>query len=1097
MTRRLGPFLLEETIGRGGMGRVYRAVHAGQEVPVAVKVDRHPPAPQTTMAFLHEVQIVAALDHPNVVMVLDHGLVDPDTHDPDGRPLIAGARWIAMELAGGGTVVEHPPKTWEEVHHVVGGLLDALAHAHARQVVHLDIKPGNLLLAAEETAIASAPSSLLDARIVLSDFGISRRRDLPSSDELESVGTPTYMAPEQIESRFRDQGPWTDLYACGVVLWELICRRPPFEGRRALEVFRQHLYQAPPAFEPVLAVPPGVEAFCRRLLAKDPAERPAFAAEARSQLDALGPATPHRRTAGRRRSPLDGAGLALFGMRDVPLVGRKSECDALWDAFQDVRSTGRARCVFVSGPSGIGKTRLVTWLAEQAHEQGLAATLSAGHAADAPSGSGLVEVLHRELGTAGLRGLELHQRLQARLGGATVDLRALGAALEPTSSRPVSPAELRQLAIGALLALSRSRPRVLVLDDVHRDEASLHLIDGLLSMQEIEPRPVLVLATLSNEALADQPDTEALLAEMLEDPAVRTLRLAPLDEAGRRGLVRNLLGLEGALADQVEQRTAGNPLFARALIGAWVEQGVLRPSEHGFQLAAGASADVPRDVASVWESRLDDALDGHDAQAIEALEVAATLGDEVVDAHWRGACAILRIEPGPALFDALRKRHLVHLDDPEGRRWRLAHAVLREILVERARSRGRWRRYNLGIAVYMRESGVRIPAARRARHFLAAEVWDEAIDPLCEAINDQIDTGDLRSPRLVDALDDALERLGLVGKSAAWGELEVLRAIRHRARGELDEAEALAVRIARAARRNHWGEIEAKALREASRVFLVQGQHGPALTYARRAGKAFLGRNDPVRAGDCRLVEASALVAHGRFDEAERAYAQTIEALDGVAPERVTSAMLGMIRLNQMRGDVQQTRRWLAATRERAEPLGLQLALAVCANLSGELARASGELETAAAQYHESVERYRALESADFVFPLLNLAILDVSAGRDEAAVQRMKTLLLHLRRHPNELFLAYTHMVLMAAHAGLSNRGAAVGSLGRVLGYASSTGLVDPDLAEMAEITGARMRTRGWADADDALTLAASQFEAAGRPNDAERVRSRIDAGR
>ncbi|MCA9492706.1 MAG: serine/threonine protein kinase, partial [Myxococcales bacterium] len=140
----LGPFVLEEPIGQGAMGAVWSARHTTQHVRVAIKV-LHPPsassdAEEFLAAFRTEVRAVAGLDHPNVVQVLDHGTVP--SGGPPGSGLAEGMPWLAMELVDGGTLSARRGRmAWPELRAVVLGLLDALAHAHARGVVHRDLKP--------------------------------------------------------------------------------------------------------------------------------------------------------------------------------------------------------------------------------------------------------------------------------------------------------------------------------------------------------------------------------------------------------------------------------------------------------------------------------------------------------------------------------------------------------------------------------------------------------------------------------------------------------------------------------------------------------------------------------------------------------------------------------------------------------------------------------------------------------------------------------------------------------------------------------------------------------------------------------------------
>ncbi|MCA9580050.1 MAG: protein kinase, partial [Myxococcales bacterium] len=171
---------------------------------------------------------------------------------------------------------------WPALSQMLGGLLAALAHAHAHGVIHCDIKPANVLLS-EGTGGAVA--------IKVTDFGfahalVGRLADDPQAGPI-SAGTPAYMPPEQLCGRARELGPWTDLYALGCMVWELCCGRLPFAGGSLPEICEGHLYRPPPAFEPRIAVPDGLEGWLRRLLAKPIGERFAFAADAAHALRSL------------------------------------------------------------------------------------------------------------------------------------------------------------------------------------------------------------------------------------------------------------------------------------------------------------------------------------------------------------------------------------------------------------------------------------------------------------------------------------------------------------------------------------------------------------------------------------------------------------------------------------------------------------------------------------------------------------------------------------------------------------------------------------------------------------------------------------------
>jgi serine/threonine protein kinase/tetratricopeptide (TPR) repeat protein len=280
-SRLVGPFELREIVGRGGMGVVWSAVHRVQRTPVAFKVLTHEAArrPAYLRAFRNEVRAAAGLSHPGIVEVYEHGEIE-QMLDEAGE-LRPGNPYLAMEWVGGGSLVPTCGQLrWPALRSVLRQLLDALAHAHARGIVHRDLKPANVL---------RSPGG---GWLKLTDFGVAGFTGIDERPAQEGVsGTPEYMAPEQIEGRWRDTGPATDLYGLGCMAWELCTGQTPFEGVAATQIMTSHLLREPPAFEPRHAVPEGFELWLRRLLAKAPADRYARAADAAWALMQLGAVT--------------------------------------------------------------------------------------------------------------------------------------------------------------------------------------------------------------------------------------------------------------------------------------------------------------------------------------------------------------------------------------------------------------------------------------------------------------------------------------------------------------------------------------------------------------------------------------------------------------------------------------------------------------------------------------------------------------------------------------------------------------------------------------------------------------------------------------
>lgn len=262
-------------IGRGGMGAVYLADDTVQRRRVALKVIRpeFSSDPRTRRRFNKESRAFAYLKHPNIVEVYDFG---QDAED--------GTLYLAMELVKGYSlrVLRHVDLPLAQVIEIIDQLLGALAHAHARGVIHRDLKPENVLVAQFEGST--------DPVVKLVDFGLA---SLPTMNEMSHtgsiLGTPSYMAPEQARGPRGVVGPSTDIYAVGVILYELLCNRLPFEADNQVELILKHVQQPVPPLRPRegLTAPPGLEEVVHRAMAKKPWDRFVNAAEFRRALRAV------------------------------------------------------------------------------------------------------------------------------------------------------------------------------------------------------------------------------------------------------------------------------------------------------------------------------------------------------------------------------------------------------------------------------------------------------------------------------------------------------------------------------------------------------------------------------------------------------------------------------------------------------------------------------------------------------------------------------------------------------------------------------------------------------------------------------------------
>lgn len=263
-----GRFEIEEEAGAGGAGTVYRARDTGTGERVALKVLR---APRTTATerFSREAQTLAMLRHPAVVRYIAHGVSED------------GESFLAMEWLEGRDLRRHLAEQGLTVAETVAlgaRAADALAAVHALGVMHRDVKPSNLFLVGGDVA---------DVRLI--DFGLVRLDDVGNSLTRSgvAVGTPGYMAPEQARGD-REASTRADLFALGCVLFRCLTGRPPFEGAHPVALLTKVLLEAPPRARSLRPeVPEALDALVARLLEKDPARRPAGAAEVAEALRSI------------------------------------------------------------------------------------------------------------------------------------------------------------------------------------------------------------------------------------------------------------------------------------------------------------------------------------------------------------------------------------------------------------------------------------------------------------------------------------------------------------------------------------------------------------------------------------------------------------------------------------------------------------------------------------------------------------------------------------------------------------------------------------------------------------------------------------------
>jgi len=282
-------FAVESVLREGGMGQVFCARQEGEPNHVALKVLHRDIAkdPEAVARFFREARLASMLVHPNVVRIVDFGEED-------------GLLYLAMELLFGddlwAPIRQRGLFSEARAAEIATDVCEALAHAHARNVVHRDIKPENVMLCRQ-------PNQPLTEIVKVLDFGLAKVLDGASSVDMEAptrqrsvltrvgtiMGTPAYMSPEQASGLVVDTR--ADLYSVGVLLYEMLCGRTPFEGDNPLQVIARVVHDSPPPPSDHTPIHPALEALVLKALAKSPAGRPqtarAFADELRALMTEL------------------------------------------------------------------------------------------------------------------------------------------------------------------------------------------------------------------------------------------------------------------------------------------------------------------------------------------------------------------------------------------------------------------------------------------------------------------------------------------------------------------------------------------------------------------------------------------------------------------------------------------------------------------------------------------------------------------------------------------------------------------------------------------------------------------------------------------
>jgi predicted ATPase/class 3 adenylate cyclase len=639
-----GRYSVRRFLGEGGRKRVYLAHDEKLKRDVAVAVIKTDGLDAQGLSRVNrEAEAMAKLgDQPNIVTIFDVG-------DDTGQPYI-----VSQYMSGGAVDSLELPLPVERTLAIAKGVCRGLAHAHKHGVVHRDLKPGNVWLAADGTA-------------EIGDFGLAvafEQSRLTMQGML--VGTVAYMPPEQALGS--ETTPKADLYSLGCMLYELVTGRPPFVSDNPTAVISQHI-NTPPVAPSWLsdACPQDLEEIILRLLAKDPSERPASAEDVLAALEHVDPA--QKSASHSDSNVLDRLALGVF-------VGREHELERLRKACDNAVS-GHGGLVMLVGEPGIGKTRTTQELETYAKMRGAQVLWGRTHeSAGAPPywpwlqagnqyAAAHVDDLPTVIGP---------QMTPEAINELTRIFPWLRQGVNVGEPEEVSDPEVAQFRLfdaysQYLRAIAAQAPLVIALDDLHwADKPTLQMLQHIA--RELSRMRVLIVGNYRDTDITRQSALSETLASLNRESGFDRIVLRGLtrDEVGAYIKARANVEPRREVLDRIFEETEGNAFFLSEVVNLMAQEGTLTKTSI-------SDIAIPDGVREALGRRLNRLTD----ETNELLQIAAIIGrdftyDTLTLLGERDEDALLKM-----IEEALEARVIEETE--QAGRYRFTHAQMQETLL--------------------------------------------------------------------------------------------------------------------------------------------------------------------------------------------------------------------------------------------------------------------------------------------------------------------------------------------------------------------------------------------------------------------------------
>ena len=550
-------YKLVRPLGAGAMGQVFLAedVESGEQVALKT-INEELTTGDGLGRFESEFNAIKEIQHPNTVRMIGFNkhyftmeFIDGEVLDPAKRLPMAEALRIGAETCR------------------------ALNFIHRKGIIHGDLKPAHILLVRKRKEGAEYGATDGDGYVKLIDFGLSRPAAgtaVTVKEDVKIEGTIEYMAPEQIKGLGKDTR--SDLYSFGVLLYEMLTGRLPFQGNDFLAIALGHLNKTPePPSRLNPDIPSQLDALVSRLLHKNPDRRPQTAEEVGRRLVELMGGREARET------------VVLKGRQYLfapSFVGRERELEVL-NAYLSKTMQSNGCCVMVHGGSGIGKRRLLREFRADHLLDELVFLSGTGSPAPAASGQYYTELL--------AQAFHVLNRLNAKFLSEKVWEWGIMLGRLAPKSIPEWYIENLQAAISAepalmarniaelLISISAYRPLVITVENLQfADRFGCELFEILF--KACEKRPVLVMAAYRDEPGIRETPFTRMLAHLQKDKLITDLRLKPFDRKNLELMISSMMGhseVARQIGEEVSRVTGGNPLFAEEVIKSFADQEII------------------------------------------------------------------------------------------------------------------------------------------------------------------------------------------------------------------------------------------------------------------------------------------------------------------------------------------------------------------------------------------------------------------------------------------------------------------------------------------------------------------------------------------